>query len=57
MSDVAYGGRPPGESFLQRLERMMREGQLPDPRTGAGATKYALFGILLGIALGLAGWL
>jgi hypothetical protein len=48
------GGPPDDDSFLRRLERAMRNGQLPDPRTGRGALLYALFGLALGFFIGVA---
>ena len=38
--------------MLRELERKMREGELPDPRTRAGITIYTLIVIAIGIWLG-----
>lgn len=51
------GGPPPDDSFLRRVERAMKDGRLPDPQSKLGGIKYALFGLLLGFAMGTAGWL
>ena len=37
--------------MLHELERMMREGQLPDPRTLAGLLVYAAVGLAVGFWL------
>ncbi len=51
---IPWRGKPPGEeTFLQRLERAMREGSLPDPRTGQGVMLYGAFGVVLGVFIGL----
>lgn len=37
--------------MLRELERMMREGQLPDPRTLAGLLVYTAIGIAIGFMI------
>jgi hypothetical protein len=48
------GGPPPEGNFLQRLERAMREGSLPDPRSTKGLIIFGVFGLVLGFFLGVA---
>jgi len=38
--------------MLREIERMMREGVLPDPRTRAGLIVYTMIGIAIGFWLG-----
>lgn len=38
--------------MLRRLEEMMREGRLPDPRTLRGVVIYTMLGIGIGWFLG-----
>ena len=38
--------------MLDRLEQMMREGRLPDPRTQRGVLIYTMLGIGIGWLLG-----
>ena len=37
--------------MLRELERMMREGQLPDPRTQTGVIVYMVIGLAIGLWL------
>jgi transposase InsO family protein len=46
------GGPPPDDGFLRRIERMMRDGRLPDPRTYKGVVAYAVLGIGIGWIVG-----
>ena len=39
--------------MLRELERMMREGQLPDPRTRDGFWVYFIIGLAIGFWLGV----
>ena len=39
--------------MLHRLEQLMREGVLPDPRTTAGLVVYSVIGFALGFWWGL----
>ena len=48
------GGPPPEDGFLRRLERMMKDGTLPDPRSTAGSIVYAVLGLAIGFWLGVA---
>jgi hypothetical protein len=48
------GGPPPGEGgLLQRLERMFREGRLPDPQSLRGIIIYTVLGLGIGMFLGM----
>jgi len=46
------GGPPPDDGFLRRIERAMKDGRLPDPRTSNGVLFYGIFGLVLGFFLG-----
>jgi hypothetical protein len=48
------GGPPPDDSFLRRLERMMKNGTLPDPQSKTGVIVYAVLGLAIGFWLGVA---
>ena len=48
------GGPPPDDGFLQRIERAMKDGRLPDPRGTNGTLFYGAFGLILGIFVGVA---
>lgn len=52
-SVALYGGRPPGEGFLARLERWMRETPGMDPRSRSGLVLYAVLGFAIGFFIGV----
>lgn len=48
------GGPPPDDSFLRRLERMMKDGTLPNPRSLTGTVVYTVLGLAAGFWIGVA---
>jgi hypothetical protein len=49
---AAFAPPPPRGGLLQTLERLMREGGLPDPRTTSGSVLYIAFGLAVGLLIG-----